>query len=88
MHEWPLKISLFKPPRHIPLRYRFIFLSSCLLVLLFGTMAVLLGAHQARSIRSQLERRGMAMANSIAAISKAALAVGGPIFRERYWTIR
>ncbi len=74
MQEWPLKIRILKSPRHIPLRYRFIFLSSCLLVLLFGTMAVLLGAHQARSIRSQLERRGMAMANSIAAISKAALA--------------
>jgi two-component system sensor histidine kinase AtoS len=74
MQEWPLKIRLLKPPRYIPLRYRFIFLSSSLLVLLFGAMAVLLGMHQAQSIRSQLERRGMAMANSIAAISKAALA--------------
>lgn len=63
-----------KGSRYVPLRYRFIAVTSILLILLLGTTAILLGIQQGRSIRSQLERRGLAVAQSLAAASKAALA--------------
>lgn len=57
--------------------------TSCLLVVLFGAVAALLGILQTKSMRDQLERRGMAMANSIAAISKASLATYNYIALEQ-----
>lgn len=83
MKSGPLSISIFRKPRYIPLRHRLIFLISCLLVVLFGAVAVLLGVLQTKSMRGQLERRGMAMANSIAAISKASLATYNYIVLEQ-----
>lgn len=69
--------------RFIPLRYRFILLASCLLLLLLGTLGSILITHQSRSIREQLERRGLAVAQSLAATSKASLATYNYIALEQ-----
>lgn len=58
----------------IPLRYRFIIVLSLLLLLLLGTLGVILAGYQREIFQSQLERRGLVMAQSLAATSKAALA--------------
>lgn len=86
-------ISFFsdQPPNHsspaerrfIPLRYRFILLASCLLILLLGTLGFLLITHQGRFIQEQLERRGLAVAQSLAATSKASLATYNYIALEQ-----
>ncbi len=73
MQNSPLKIRILKSPRYIPLRFRFILLSSFLLILLLGTITAFLVAQQSRSIRSQVERKGLAIAQSLAATSKVAL---------------
>lgn len=68
---------LESPPgnrRLIPLKYRFIFISSFLLVLLLGTLGIILINREVRSIQAQVERRGMIVAQSLAATSKNALA--------------
>ncbi len=73
MHDWPLKIRLFHKPRFIPLRFRFIFLTAGMLIVLLGTLALVLGFIQSRTIRRQLEERGVAIAQSLAATSTANL---------------
>ena len=69
--------------RFISLRYRFIFLASCLLLLLLGTLGFILISHQSVAIREQLERRGLAVAQSLAATSKASLATYNYIALEQ-----
>ncbi len=69
--------------RFIPLRYRFILLASCLLILLLGTLGAILITHQSQAIEEQLERRGLAVAQSLAATSKASLATYNYITLEQ-----
>ena len=69
MHRWPLKLQIFQSPRFIPLRYRVILVTSGLLILVLGTLALVLGLIQSRTIKRQLEERGRAIAQSIAAAS-------------------
>lgn len=78
------QIRLFQKPRFIPLRYRFIFIYSSLLVLLSGTIAVALSHQQSRSIRTQIEKRGLAIAQSIAAASTADLLTYNYIALDQY----
>lgn len=59
--------------RFIPLRIRFIFLTTTLLLLLLGVLAFLLTYYQSQSARNQLINRGLATAESLAAACKAAL---------------
>ncbi|MCE5333776.1 MAG: HAMP domain-containing protein [Desulfobacteraceae bacterium] len=73
MREWPLKTSLWRKPRFIPLQFRFIILTSSLVTLLLAILAIAVGVQQSREIRSQVERRGMGIAQSLAATSKSAL---------------
>lgn len=63
--------NLFRP-RFLSLKYRFIFLSSLLLIVLLGCTAVALVAQQSISIRGQVEARGLAIAESLAASSRGA----------------
>jgi nitrogen fixation/metabolism regulation signal transduction histidine kinase len=56
-------------PRFIPLRYRLIFTTSCMLILILGILALALGYMQGRTIRQQLEKRGLSIAQSLAAAS-------------------
>jgi PAS domain S-box-containing protein len=73
MHSWPLAIKLFEKPRFIPLRYRLILLVSFILVFSLGALALVLGHFQTETIRKQMENQGLAVAQSLAAASKADL---------------
>lgn len=73
MHNRLLKISILQKPRFIPLRYRYIVMTSCMLIFLLGTLALVLGFLQNRTIRSQIERRGLSIAQSLAATSMSDL---------------
>ena len=79
--------SLFKhtsdEPRFIPLRYRLIFTTSCMLIFILGILALVLGYMQGRTIRHQLEKRGISIAHSLAAASMADLLTYNYIALER-----
>jgi nitrogen fixation/metabolism regulation signal transduction histidine kinase len=79
----PSKKRFLKKRRFIPLRYRLIFQTSCLLIILLGTLGSIVVTHQGQTIQKQLERRGMAMAQSLAALSKASLATYNYIALEQ-----
>ena len=81
--DQPSSQSFLTKRRFIPLRYRFILLASCLLILLLGTLGSILITHQSRLIQEQLERRGLAVAQSLAATSKASLATYNYIALEQ-----
>ena len=53
----------------IPLRYRFILTTSMMLLLLFSILAAVLVSIQTRTIRSRIEKHGMAISKNIASIS-------------------
>jgi len=79
----PSEKRFLEKRRFIPLRYRLIFLISCLLVILLGTLGSIVVTHQGLSIQKQLERRGLTMARSLAALSKASLATYNYIALEQ-----
>ncbi len=64
-----LKTRLFRKPRFVPLRVRFILLITVTLVLIISVLAVILGLQQKYTIRRQMEERGLAVAQSLAATS-------------------
>ena len=70
-------------PRFIPLRYRLIFTTSCMLIFILGILMLVLGYVQGRTIRHQLERRGLSIAQSLAAASMADLLTYNYIALER-----
>ena len=73
----------WKGPRFIPLRYRFIIMTSCLLVFLLSTLALVIDFLQSRTIRRQLEGRGLAIAQSLAATSISDLLTYNYVALER-----
>lgn len=78
----PIKLT-WRGPRFIPLRYRFIIMTSCMLVFLLSTLALVIDFLQSRTIRSQLERRGLAIAQSLAATSISDLLTYNYVALER-----
>ena len=70
-------------PRYIPLRYRFIIMTSCMLVFLLSTLALVIDFLQSRTIRRQLEGRGLAIAQSLAATSISDLLTYNYVALER-----
>jgi len=76
------KVSSGKP-RFIPLRYRLIFTTSFMLIFILGILAMVLGYMQSRTIRQQLEKRGISIAQSLAAASMADLLTYNYIALER-----
>ena len=70
-------------PRFIPLSYRLIFTTSCMLILILGILTVVLGYVQGQTIRKQLEKRGLSIAQSLAAASMADLLTYNYIALER-----
>ena len=60
---------IIKKARFVSLRYRFIFITSIMLLLLLTTLAVILGTLQTRTIRARIEKQGLAIARNLAAIS-------------------
>ncbi len=77
-----MRLSL-KSPRFIPLRYRFIIMTSCMLVFLLSTLALVIDFLQSRTIRRQLEERGLAIAQSLAATSISDLLTYNYVALER-----
>ena len=78
----PMKLS-WKGPRFIPLRYRFIIMTSCMLIFLLSTLALVIDFLQSRTIRRQLEGRGLAIAQSLAATSISDLLTYNYVALER-----
>jgi two-component system sensor histidine kinase AtoS len=78
----PMKLS-WKWPRFIPLRYRFIIMTSCMLVFLLSTLSLVIDFLQSRTIRRQLEERGLAIAQSLAATSISDLLTYNYVALER-----
>ena len=58
-----------KKSRFISLRYRFILITSIMLLVLLATLALVLGMLQTRTIRGRIEKQGLAIAKNLAAIS-------------------
>jgi len=77
------KLRILKRPRFIPLRYRLILMISGMLILLLGTLALVLGIIQSRTIRGQIEIRGLGIARSLAAASMADLSTYNYVALER-----
>lgn len=70
-------------PRFLSLRYRFIFTTAGMLVFILGMLALVLGYLQSRTIKQQLKERGLAIAQSLAAVSTANLITYNYIALER-----
>jgi two-component system sensor histidine kinase AtoS len=83
MDRPPFRKRIFNKPRFIPLRYRFIFMTACMLILLLGSLTLVIGFLQSRTIRHQLEGRGLAIAQSLAATSIADLLTYNYVALER-----
>ena len=83
MDNRPLIKHILRRPRFIPLRYRLIFTTSCMLIFILGTLALALNYQQGRTIRHQLEKRGISIAQSLAATSMADLLTYNYIALER-----
>lgn len=66
-------LRFWKKSRFVPLRYRFILTTAVMLIIVLGGLAFLIGFLQTRTIRRQLEERGIAIAQSLAAASIANL---------------
>ena len=69
--------------RFIPLHFRFILTTSLMLIVLLGALAIVIGVLQSRTIRRQLETRGMSIAQSLAATSVENLLTYNYIALER-----
>jgi len=59
-----------KKPASFPLRYRFMLISSLMLILLLGILALVLGSLQTRTIQGRIERQGLDIARNLAAVSR------------------
>jgi two-component system sensor histidine kinase AtoS len=79
----PFNKTIMSFPRFIPLRYRFIVTTAGMLVFILGALALVLGYQQSRTIKQQLEKRGLAIAQSLAAVSIADLMTYNYISLER-----
>ncbi len=58
-----------KKSRFVPLRYRFILITSIMLLLLLTTLALVLGILQKQTLRKRIEKQGLIIAKNLAAIS-------------------
>ena len=74
---------IWKGSRFIPLRYRFIIMTAFMLIVLLSTLALVIDFLQRRTIRHQLEGRGLAIAQSLAATSISDLLTYNYVALER-----
>ena len=59
-----------KQPLFIPLRYRFILMITLMLILLLGSLSLVLGFLQSRTIRDRIKAQGLSIARNLAATSR------------------
>ena len=67
------KEQVIKKTGFVSLRYRFIFITSIMLLVLLSTLALILGMLQTKTIRGRIEKQGLAIAKNLAAISVESL---------------
>ena len=67
------KEQVIKKTGFVSLRYRFIFITSIMLLALLSTLALILGMLQTKTIRGRIEKQGLAIAKNLAAISVESL---------------
>jgi nitrogen fixation/metabolism regulation signal transduction histidine kinase len=72
-----------KKPAFFPLRYRFMLISSLMLILLLSTLTLVLGVLQTRTIQGRIETRGLDMARNLAAVSRDYLVTYNYVALER-----
>lgn len=72
-----------RKPQFIPLRYRFIAMTGLMLIILLSALAILISFLQSRTIRHQLESRGLSIARSLSAASIANLLTYNYLALER-----
>jgi PAS domain S-box-containing protein len=73
MHQRPPGIRIWRKPRYVPLQYRFMAITSLLLAFLLAAIILVVSRQQSSIISEQLELRGLAIAQSLAATSKTDL---------------
>ncbi len=73
----------FRKPQFIPFRYRFIGMTGLTLIILLSSLAILISLLQSRTIRHQLESRGVSIAQSLSATSTADLLTYNYVALER-----
>ncbi len=56
-------------PRFVPLRYRFMVVTSLMFMILLTALATVLSLLQARTIKSRIEKQGLAISNNLATVS-------------------
>ena len=66
---FPNKKNILKKSGFISLRYRFILITSIMLLALLTSLALVLGMLQTRTIRGRIEKQGLAIAENLATIS-------------------
>ncbi|MFK5951504.1 MAG: ATP-binding protein [Desulfobacterium sp.] len=59
-----------KKPLFIPLKYRFILMITLMLILLLGTLSLVLGFLQSRTIRTRIKAQGLFIAQNLATTSR------------------
>jgi PAS domain S-box-containing protein len=69
----PPAASVLRQKRFIPLRYRFVAVTTALLVLVLGLLALSLGYWQSQTIKRRLEERGQDIAGSLSATAVTTL---------------
>ena len=74
---------ILRKPQFIPLRYRFIGMTGVMLIILLSALAILISFQQSRTIRQQLESRGLSIARSLSAASIADLLTYNYVALER-----
>ena len=72
-----------KKPAFFPLRYRFMLIISLMLILLLGTLALVLGTLQTRTIQGRIQKQGLDMARNLAAFSRDYLITYNYVALER-----
>ena len=67
--EFQSKENILKKSKFISLRYRFILITSIMLLLLLTTLALVLGMLQTKTIQGRIKKQGLAIAKNLAVIS-------------------
>ncbi len=76
-------LRYFKRAQFISLRYRFILMTGVMLIVLLSAVAILISLLQSRTVRDQLENRGLSIAQSLSATSIADLLTYNYLALER-----
>ena len=83
MRFLPFNKTIMRFPRFVPLQHRFIVTTAGMLIFILSALALVLGYQQSQTIKQQLEKRGLAIVQSLAAVSISDLMTYNYISLER-----